>query len=600
MEKKEDLSSLLNDAKPWFSYNDELAECFNKDILSVICFMDGNIFGSRYKKNISEDELTKVEEIIKNPKEYFSINNENDKLKILEQNLSQNAMLYIFSELLLNPTKSKKNNEIFTYLFSVENNKNSISMPIKKLNIPEDLLVEILEHVPGLVQFMLENKENDIEIIDGLIENPDNKKRLIFMRENHEDLTNSKIVSKILNGSYGIYDDKFIVDFLCERCDIEELLKNEKYSSVISPNIRQKLTDMISVLNRKDIYQTIDIPDNMKLGIEYEFFGNNLVTKLCDKYSFTRKGEKTIHDDFFDSHEAVSGILDKQTINNALNLADSLVETNHFVNNTCGFHVHIDSKFLNVQDGNDTNIEATKYVWKNFLEMWMMNEDAMYGLVNKSGDISRGNFYAKNMREKIQTILQSGIMEVETIEDLKGKIVETQFEGSNTDQKRYFSVNFSNLNYGQNSDNIKDTIEFRLANGTLDSNEIKKTILLYAKILEKSKEYGVLDYKISQNMQLTKIEKDMLVSRNKMREEQDDENRTEQFIKIMFSDEEMQREYIERYEKNCNVRLIEHISPTDLIELAKRSKTGKFESLSGKIKNFTGKLKEWFDKEKER
>lgn len=75
----------------------------------------------------------------------------------------------------------------------------------------------------------------------------------------------------------------------------------------------------------------------MKLGIEYEFFGNNLVTKLCDKYSFTRKGEKTIYDDFFDSHEAVSGILDKHTINDALNLADSLAETNHFVNNTQWF-----------------------------------------------------------------------------------------------------------------------------------------------------------------------------------------------------------------------------------------------------------------------
>ncbi len=600
MEETEDFSSLLNSATPWFSYNEELVECFNKDILSTVCFMDGNIFATRYKKSISEDEFIKVESILKNPKEYFSINYETDKLKILEQNLSQNAMLYIFSELLLNPTNSKNNSEIFTYLFSVKNNKDGISMPIKSLNIPEDLLVEILEYVPGLVQFMLENKEDDIEIIDGLIENPDNKKRLIFMRENHEDLTNSKIVAKILNGSYGIYDDKFIVDFLCERCDIEELLKNEKYSSVIAPNIRKKLNDMINVLKRENIHQTIDIPDSMKLGIEYEFFGNNLVTKLCDKYSFTRKGEKTIYDDFFDSHEAVSGILDKHTINDALNLADSLAETNHFVNNTCGFHVHIDSKFLNVQDGNDINIEATKYAWRNFLEMWMMNEDAMYGLVNKSGDISRGNFYARNMKEKISTILQSGIMEVETIEELKGKIVEMQLEGSNTDQERYFSVNFSNLKYGQNSENVKDTIEFRLANGTLDSNEIRKTILLYAKILEKSKEYGILDYKVNKNMQLTQAEKEMLASRNKMREEQDDRNRTEQFIKIMFSDEEIQREYIERYERNCNVRLTEHISPTDITELAKKSKTGKFESLSSKIKCFAGKLKEWIGREKER
>lgn len=327
---------------------------------------------------------------------------------------------------------------------------------------------------------------------------------------------------------------------------------------------------------------------------------SKIVDKLCDKYSFTRKGEKTIHDDFFDGHEAVSGILNKQTINNALNLADSLVETNHFINNTCGFHVHIDSKFLNVQDGDEINTEATKYAWKNFLEMWMMNEDAMYGLVNKSGDISRGNFYASNMKEKLQTILQSDIMQTQTIEEFKGKIVETQLEGSQTDQERYFSVNFSNLNYGQNSDNVKDTIEFRLANGTLDSSEIKKTILLYAKMLEKSKEYGILDYKISQNMQLSQAEKEILASRDKMREEQDERKRTEQFIKIMFSDEEMQKEYIERYERNCNTTITKNINPADIVELAQRSKTGKFESLSSKIKGFAGKLKAWIGREKDR
>lgn len=596
----DDFSSLLKSATPWFSYNEELVGCFNGDVLSTICFMDGNIFNGRYKKSINEDELVKVEEILRNPREYFFISNDSDKLKILEQSLSQNAILYILSELLLSPTNSRNNSEIFAYLFSVEKNENGISMPIKNLNIPEDLLVEILEYVPGFVQYMLENKENDIEIIDVLVSNPENKKRLIFMRENHEDLTNSKIVSKILNGSYGIYDDKFIIDFLSERCNIEELLKNENYSSIIVPNIRKKLNEMVDVLKRKDIYQTIDIPDSMKIGIEYEFFGNNLVDKLCDKYNFTRKGEKTIHDDFFDAHEAVSGILNKHTINNALNLADSLAETNHFVNDTCGLHVHIDSKFLNVQDGDEINTEATKYAWKNFLEMWMMNENEMYGLVNKSGEVSRGNFYAKNMKEKIQAILESDIMQAQTIEEFKGKIVETQLEGSQTDQERYFSVNFSNLNYGQNSGNVKDTIEFRLANGTLDSSEIKKTILLYAKMLEKSKEYGILDYKISQNMQLSQAEKEMLASRDKMIEEQDERNRTEQFIKIMFSDEEMQKEYIERYERNCIPTTTKNINPADIIELAKRSKTEKSESLSSKIKGFAGKLKAWISREKDR
>ncbi len=101
-------------------------------------------------------------------------------------------------------------------------------------------------------------------------------------------------------------------------------------------------------------------------------------------------------------------------------------------------------------------------------------------------------------------------------------------------------------------------------------------------------------------MQLNQAEKEMLLTREKMRKEQDERNRTEQFIKIMFSDEEMQKEYIERYKRNCNPTVAKNINPADIIELAQRGKTGKSESLSSKIKSFAGKLKAWISREKDR
>lgn len=290
--------------------------------------------------------------------------------------------------------------------------------------------------------------------------------------------------------------------------------------------VKSKIDKFTKYLNnysdKKYSKYEISVPNEMKIGIEYEFFGATDYTDLiCEKYKYERHPEKTIVHPYLQPHEAVTPPMTQENIADGLNFAYDLDQVGMVVNDTCGLHMHFDSKFFDVKESDGTlNLEATKYAWRSFMTMWQNSEEFMYSIVNKQGELPRDraeSFYAKPISNKMEQMLNLEVMNpnsTETLEAMKFFIVETQQRGESAGDEKYHSVNFSRLH-------DLGTIEMRLANGTLEAEEIKKTLELYINIFKKSKEMGIVDYKVNNKMELTQAEKEMLKDRKNFFEEKD-------------------------------------------------------------------------------
>lgn len=298
----------------------------------------------------------------------------------------------------------------------------------------------------------------------------------------------------------------------------------------------------------------INVPDEMKIGIEYEFFGATRYADLiCEKYNYEKHPEKTIVHSYLQPHEAVTPPMGQENIADSLNFAHDLAQVGMVVNDTCGLHMHFDSEFFNVKESDGTlNLEATKYVWRSFMTMWQNSEEFMYSIVNKQGELPRNcskSFFAKTISDKMEQMLNLEVMNpnsTETLEAMKFFITETQKREEIPGEEKYYSINFCRLlDLG--------TIEMRLANGTLEAEEIKKTLELYINFFEKSKELGIIDYKVNNKIELTKSEKEILLDRKIFFEEKDSDKKINNMLGLLFDDNFKKQVYINRYSENSKI-----------------------------------------------
>lgn len=290
----------------------------------------------------------------------------------------------------------------------------------------------------------------------------------------------------------------------------------------------------------------IYMPNQMTLGVELEIVGpaSNYLYDISIN-GFSGDCDNTIQDEKYPGIEITSPILESDNIDDVLAVAEQLTMLGEYTNKSCGGHIHIGSNYLEVrEDFQKTNEEATKFTWKSLLEMWKSNEKIMYKITNRAGEEHRGIEFAKPIASKIEEMLSydDTAMNVYSYKEMIKKI---QAEKETSESERFFSLNFENLNRGKN------TLEFRLANGTIEPKELKANIELFIAFVDISKRIGIVRYKEKNKSKLTKNEEELLekykeicVEGNMSEEEQKDK-----LLEMMFEKDERQI-YDERYEKS--------------------------------------------------
>lgn len=336
------------------------------------------------------------------------------------------------------------------------------------------------------------------------------------------------------------------------------------------------------IKNHEHIY----MPDQMTLGVELEIVGmasNYLYGTLIK--GFKGKNDNTIKDEKYPGVEIISPILKSSNVDDVLGVAKQLTMLGEYTNNSCGGHIHIGANYLEIKDDiQKINEEATKFVWKSLIEMWKSNEEIMYKITNRTGEKHRGIEFAKPIAPKIEEMLAYDDTSM-NVYGYKKMLKNIQTEKEPYENERYFSLNFSNLN------DEKDTLEFRLANGTIEPKELKANIELFMSFVDISKKIGIVRYKEKNKSKLTKKEEELL---KKYKEictniEISEEEKKNKLFEIMFDDEKRQI-YDERYEKSTfnleeEMQKIEHKSNDHPNEYGEQLTNEEFKKLRNYKKN---------------
>lgn len=228
------------------------------------------------------------------------------------------------------------------------------------------------------------------------------------------------------------------------------------------------------IAENKQEAKRIKIPEGMTVGVEIEAANLEVNPNLFKRWK--AKEEESVEN----GAEYTSPILtgsenDSHQIYFVCNVLRTMGAQ---INEKCGGHIHIGDKFLTT---------AQSYI--NLLELWCNTEEILFAISNKAGEITRVGAVEKHavpLSGKVENALKKQQIYVDdrTREwDLLMEIIDIQ-------KDRYSSINFKNYNH-----RIKETIEFRLSNGTLDPDVWVENINLFGGIMNSAERLASIQKK---------------------------------------------------------------------------------------------------------
>lgn len=311
--------------------------------------------------------------------------------------------------------------------------------------------------------------------------------------------------------------------------------------------------------------QSLNLPDSYQFGVELEAF--NVHTKKPKKDMPSLYMSKDSNE-FIEKHrwkkataleeslvsfggaELVSPILHdtKEDWQNLLEICEHMKKypgkyANEVITDSrCGCHVHFDARVLTGR-----NIQETESMMGNFLRLWAEAEELIYKMCNDVGQPIRDGSLENKLKgiERVASKLQG----VKGMASPTGKKILKAIEEGNLrvsykkfgilkrivalgklDPRRYHGLNLTNIGNPR-----KNTIEFRISNGTLDFDTIKKNIYLYASILQLARNMTLEPQKISS--QLNEFFKTNV----------SEEQKVDSFLNLLFREDSDKQIYKERW-----------------------------------------------------
>lgn len=375
--------------------------------------------------------------------------------------------------------------------------KNFLSNPYNEnISLKEKIDLYTATHDPEFIEQFIEETPSleisqkmdllmatgDVEYIDKCLRNKE-----FGMNDFQKVIAIRKIASLSKNPrAIKMYLDEFESDLEPQAKTVLNLLANdEKY-------IRSNLP--LGALTKSEISQ-ITLPDQMTIGMEIEsigYYGN--ILQGFELNGWLAKEDASLHeyrDRDISGVEVVSPVLSiKNHIEDEINRMCNLLKAcGQSINDSCGGHIHIGADYLSTTDS-----------LVNFLYLIENSEDLLYILSNEEGSIPREGTmtYAKPFTSKLNKAMEEGSVNLSSELDLDDFIHEVK---KVQPKQRYIGVNFFNLGSNRN------TIEFRMANGTLNPEQWIENINLFGGLVKVAEEIMKIQSKRESDKTTEEIQK---------------------------------------------------------------------------------------------
>ena len=293
---------------------------------------------------------------------------------------------------------------------------------------------------------------------------------------------------------------------------------------------REKIKEIFKRPSQK--YSKIGLDENMTIGMEIESEGamSRPIIRI-KKLLKRREGEEEIGwETKSDASlkrgvEVVSPILtdNEEDIEDLYIICSMLQRCGNEANERCGGHIHIGANYL-----------KSKEAFINLFEIWGNAEEVICKMSNAKNIVPRFSLqeYARPISPRINKAIEKGSINLENEDDLDSFIEKVQkAQGS-----RYCGLNLWNINNG------KDTIEFRISNGTIDPDTWIENARLYGRIVEIAEKLA----EIEKNPIKSNEEKRLLSLKEYLKKDISENDKMEVLLNLLFSKEERQL-YRERY-----------------------------------------------------
>lgn len=301
-------------------------------------------------------------------------------------------------------------------------------------------------------------------------------------------------------------------------------------------------------------FEELGLPDYFKFGIELEAFNvktkgkNGLYKGESAKYIKNKKWHMaTVSEEMLVAEggaELVSPIL-RDTPQDWKDITDICNHIKKFpgnkgpdvvANSKCGLHIHFDSECLSKDSDR----------MKNFLRLYSESEELLYKMCNAKGNPIRNGAINKNFKgihlvsavwrngmaaptgKKLLQKIENGTLKVSYKKFGRLRMLACKYK---FDERRYSGLNLTNI-----GNSNKNTIEFRMANGTLDTEVIKQNVFLYASLINTS-------------IQMTKhpeLYQEKLL--NFYKTDVSEKEKAENFLNLIMESPEDRKIYMDRWE----------------------------------------------------
>ena len=209
----------------------------------------------------------------------------------------------------------------------------------------------------------------------------------------------------------------------------------------------------------------------------------------------------------------------------------------------CGLHIHFDAECL----------RQNPKRMQNFLRLYTESEELIYKMCNDKNDPIRKGAINKNYKgihiissiwrngmaapngKKLLKQIEDGTLKVSYKNFGKLKMLAGKYK---IDERRYKGLNLTNI-----GNTKKNTLEFRMANGTLNPRVIKQNVFLYASLIDTA-------IKITENPQIYQEQLNEFYKTNVT-----EKQKATSFLNLIMESPEDRKIYMERWEsvKDANV-----------------------------------------------
>lgn len=355
----------------------------------------------------------------------------------------------------------------------------------------------------------------------------------------------------------------------------------------------------------KEKYDKLNLPDYMKFGIEIE--ANNVKTKdglysgesakfiTSKKWHMATKFEEKLVGE--GGAELVSPVLtDSQ--NTWKDISEICEKIKEFprkgkeveADEKCGLHIHFDAECLRVDQKR----------MRNFKHIYAEAEELIYKMCNEENNPLRKGAINKNFHgiSAVSSIWRKGVAAptgkkiLKKIEEEKLKVSYKDFGKLRTvatilklDERRYSGLNLTNI-----GNKKKNTVEFRMANGTLDPEIIKQNVFLYASIIDTS---------IKLTEEPEKYEKKF---KEFVRHDVTEKEKAESFLDLIMESDEDKKIYLNRWESVKDDKVYSKNSKKGFATTFKREEFTKIanRTLGSKTREAFNKIKQYMRTKDER